>query len=70
MIRMADDPSDHGTRKRKLQINPEPLKLVPAEHRWTSGLKGNRTREQQKRTWVALGGDPNIWEDEHPEAVT
>jgi hypothetical protein len=53
--------------KRRLQVNPEPLRLVPAEHRWMSGINPRRTREQQKRVWVALGGDPQVWEDEHPQ---
>jgi len=51
---------------RRLVINPEPLRLVPAEQRWMSGLRGARSREDQKRVWVALGGDPTVWENEHP----
>lgn len=68
MAYVSDERTNQDTPKHRLQINPEPLKLVPAEHRWAAGLKGARTREQQKRIWVALGGDPGVWEDEHPKS--
>lgn len=51
--------------KRRLQINPEPLRLVPPEYRWMSGL-GHISRETSRRAWVALGGDPAVWDEEHP----
>lgn len=50
---------------RRLQINPEPLRLVPAGERWMSGLN-KITRETNRRAWVALGGDPAVWDEEHP----
>lgn len=63
---MCYTPTMNPGRKRRLVINPEPLRLVPEEQRWMSGLKGI-TRETNRRVWIALGGDPVVWDEEHPE---
>lgn len=54
--------------RRRLQANPEPLRVVSAEERaqwWRTWPK--RTRAEQRATWVRLGGDPAEWDAEHPE---
>lgn len=60
---------EHSEPGRRLQHNPGPLKIVPADQRWASGLGVRRTRAEQKRHWVATGGDPDVWEAEHPLPV-
>lgn len=60
-----DVPPAEVTLAERLQINPEPLQIVPTEHRWLSGLR-SVTPEMQRQAWIALGGDPAIWDAEHP----
>lgn len=53
------------SRQRKLQSNPEPLKVVGRRDSVTGidALRG-RSREDRLRAWLALGGT----EDDFPEA--
>lgn len=61
------------TKGRRLQLNPEPLRVVPAEERGRGALvsfleaASGRTREQRRRDWIMLGEDPAIFDEDYPE---
>jgi hypothetical protein len=52
-----------------LRINPEPLAVVSdrGSVAATARMALSFTREQRKMAWMACGGDPQVWEDEHPD---
>lgn len=56
----------HVNGERRLQINPEPLRVVTDEEhaQWWRNFRPQGP-EASRRVWVALGGDPDVWDAEH-----
>lgn len=49
----------------RLEVNPEPLRVVPEDERHGAAVGTPLPRDRQRAVWVALGGDPDVWDAEH-----
>lgn len=69
--RQAEEAAGEGevTVKAKLVVNPNPLNVVavrgPVPTGTAAWLKA-LSRDQRRAIWVAIGGDPDEWDQEHP----